>query len=265
MGSAPQSLLFPVRCPACGRPVREFSPCPWCGERAPASPRARGDLVRLVSGWALLATAAGTVAAAATNGNPVEPAVPAGIASSSAGLFSGFFLAISKPPSGRTPGESARKNLAAALIASFFALAFRACAVPHPISSIERFSWFFPALAAACFALRVPAENPNAPASGSTPRERALRRFAPDLAAALSLAPFAAVFAFAGPSLPALVGLALVLGVWFGRLSRPAAPTVLSSAAFSLLLPDPAFLAFGFLAAAAVPAARGKRIRKQLS
>ena len=255
MDSAPQSLLRPVPCPACGRPGRELSPCPWCGERAPVSPRTRGDFARLAAGFALLAAAAGSAAAAATDVHPVVPAVPAGIAASAAGRLSGFFLVRAASPLRAGPllarafGEAGWGSLAAALFASFLALAFRAFAVPHPIPSAARFAWLLPAVAATCFALRVPAEAPDAPASGASPRERARRRHAPDLLAAITLAPFAALFAARGPSLLSLPGLALVLGVWFSRLARPAAPLFLSAVCFVPLLPDPAFFAFGILAA----------------
>ena len=289
MRSAPQSLLLRVPCPACGRPSRELSPCPWCGERAPVAPRTRGDIVRLVAGLALLAVAAGTAAVTGTAANPVAPAVPAGMAAT--GLLCGLFLVrhpqsrfarqlpqrgSQEPPQSRfarqlpqrgsqtrdssarsagpllegAPGEAGWGSLSSAAIVSLLALALRACAVPYPIPIIQRFAWTFPALAAGCFALRVPAEAPNAPASGDSARVRALRRHAPDLAAALSLAPFAAIFAACGAALPSLVGLVLVLGVWLPRLSSPVLPTLLVAAWLALLLPDPAFLSLGFLAAA---------------
>ena len=269
MRSAPQSLLLRVPCPACGRPSRELSPCPWCGERAPVAPRTRGDIVRLVAGLALLAVAAGTAAATGTAVDPVATAVPAGMAAS--GLLCGLFLI--RPPPSRfarqlpqwgsqtrdtsarsagphsegAPGEAGWGSLSSAAIVSLLALALRACAVPYPVPIVRRFAWTFPALAAACFALRVPAEAPNAPAFGASSRERALRRHAPDLVAALSLAPFVALFAASGPSLPSLVALALVLGVWLARLSRPAVPLLLSALGFTLLLPDPAFFALGLV------------------
>ena len=186
----------------------------------------------------------------------------AGWGSLAAGLLSGFFLAVPKPPSGReesrksgplfegAPGKAGWGSLSAALLSALLALGFRFFAVPYPLPAATRFAWLFPALAAACFALRVPAEAPDAPASGASPIVRTLRRHAPDFAAALSLAAFAAVFAVRGPSLLSLAGLAFVLGVWFARLARPAAPLFLSAACFSLLLPDPAFLAYGLLAGA---------------
>jgi hypothetical protein len=233
MGPAPQSLLLPVRCPVCGRPGRELLPCPWCGERAPAAPRTRGDLVRLVAGLALLA--AGTATKANLAGTT---------AATLAGLLSGFLLAPSGPARGASPAIPC-----AALAASILALALRAFGVPFPLPAVSRLSWLLPALAAGLLALRVPAEAPNAPASGA-PRRRAWRRHAPELAAALSLAPFAAAFAARETTLPGLVGLAAVLGAWISRLSSPAVPLLLSSGAFALLLPEPAALAFGLLAAA---------------
>ena len=151
------------------------------------------------------------------------------------------------PLSEGAPGEAGWGSLAAALLSSLLALALRACAVPYPIPIVQRFAWAFPALAAAFFALRVPAEAPNAPAFGASSRERALRRHAPDLVAALSLTPFAALFAVCGPSLLSHVALALVLGVWLARLSRPAVPLLLSALGFTLLLPDPAFFALGLV------------------
>jgi len=244
MRSAPQSLLLRVPCPACWRPSRELSPCPWCGERAPVAPRTRGDIVRLVAGTALVAVAAGTAAATGTAVDPVAPAVPAGMVA--AGLLCGLFLV--RPP--QSPGEAGWGSLSSAAIVSLLALALRACAVPYPIPIVQRFAWAFPALAAAFFALRVPAEAPNAPAFGASSRERALRRHAPDLVAALSLTPFAALFAACGPSLLSLVALALVLGVWLARLAHPAVPLLLSALVFTLLLPDPAFFALGLVLAA---------------
>ena len=272
MRSAPQSLLLRVPCPACGRPSRELSSCPWCGERASAAPRTRGDIARLVVGLALVAVAAGTAAATGTAVNTVAPAVPAGMAA--AGLLCGLFLV--RPPPSRfarqlpqrgsqtrdssahsagpllegAPGDAGWGSLSSAAIVSLLSLALRACAVPYPIPIVQRFAWTFPALAAAFFALRVPAEAPNAPAFGASSRERALRRHAPDLVAALSLSPFAALFAASGPSLLSLVALALVLGVWLARLSRPAVPLLLSALGFTLLLPDPAFFALGLVLAA---------------
>ena len=259
MGAAPQSLLFPVRCPACGRPGRELSPCPWCGERAPFAPHTRGDLARLAAGFALLVAGAIVGEGSLRSlGGPLLEGAPgeAGWGSLAAGLLSGFFLVCSPPPSERGAAPEGRGEVlraaTAALFASLFALGFRIFAVPYPLPAAASLAWLFPALAAACFALRVSAEAPDAPASGDPASVRALRRHAPDLVAALSLAPFAAVFAARGPSLPSLAGLAPVLGVWFARLARPAAPLLLSAACYSLLLPDPAPLAFGLLAGAAV-------------
>ena len=274
MGDAPQTLLVPVRCPACGRPSRELSPCPWCGERAPLASRTRRDLARLAAGLGLLVAAAGTAAAAGSAHPSVMSPVPSGLAATAAGLLCGILLGrplqarfarqlpqlggLTRDSSARrvgpllegAPGEAGWGSLSSAAIVSLLALALRACAVPYPIPIIQRFAWTFPALAAGCFALRVPAEAPNAPASGDPARVRALRRHAPDLAAALSLAPFAAIFAACGASLPSLVGLALVLGVWLPRLSSPVLPTLLVAAWLALLLPDPAFLSLGLLAAA---------------
>lgn len=263
MGEAPQSLLLSVLCPACGRPSRELSPCPWCGERSPLAPRTRGDLARLAAGFViLLSSAISEKGALWSSGGPLSEGAfgEAGWGSLAVGLLSGFFLALAKPSSEAVPGEAGRRSLAAALLTSLLAVALRAFAAPYPLPFAVRHAWILPALAAAAFALRVSAEAPNAPASGDLARIRAIRRHAPDLAAALSLAPFAAVFAACGPSLLSLAGLALVLGVWLSRLSRPVLPTMLVAAGFSLLLPDPAFLAFGFLAAAAFrPPARETR------
>ena len=63
----------------------------------------------------------------------------------------------------------------------------------------------------------------------------------------MGLFPFAALFAVCGPFLLSLVALALVLGVWLARLSRPAVPLLLSALGFTLLLPDPAFFALGLV------------------
>lgn len=285
MDDAPQSLLLPVRCPACGRPSRELSSCPWCGEYASAASRTRADIARLVAGLSLLALAAWIDAATGGRHGPAPSAVPAG--ATAAGLLCGLFLvrtpaslfarrgsqesppsrfALQLPRRGSqtrdssarsagpllegAPGEAGWGSLSSAVIVSLLAFALRACAVPYPIPIVQRFAWVFPALAVACFALRVPAEAPNAPASGAPARIRALRRHAPDLVAALSLLPFVALFAVCGSSLLSLVALALVLGVWFARLARPAVPFLLSALGFCLLLPDPAFFALGLVPAA---------------
>jgi hypothetical protein len=50
--------------------------------------------------------------------------------------------------------------------------------------------------------------------------------------------------------------LALVLGTFVRRLSRPGVPLVLAAAVFALLLPDPAAFVFGILIAAFLPPAR---------
>ena len=167
-------------------------------------------------------------------------------------MLSGFFLVCSSPPSERGEVPEGRGGVlraaTAALLAALFALGFRFFAVPYPIPAAVRLAWLFPALAAAAFALRAPAEAPNAPASGASPRGRAWRRHAPDFAAALSLVPFAAAFAADAPSGLSLVGLSLVLGAWLSRLASPTVPLLLSAVFLSLLLPDPAFLAFGLLA-----------------
>ncbi len=249
----PQPLLLPLPCPACRRPGRELSPCPWCGERVPIAPGTRGDLARLAAGLALLA--AGTLGTPGTLGAAL------------AGLLSGFFLVCVSPPSGRGVARSAGgsnpcgadpaparetggaiRASAVALFAALLALALRAFGAPYPLLPAVRLAWLFPALAAVAFALRVPAEAPNAPASGASPLGRAWRRHAPDVVAALSLVPFAAAFAAGAMSGIALVGLSLVLGVWLSRLASPTVPLLLSAVFLSLLLPDPAFLAFGLLA-----------------
>ena len=248
----PQPLLLPLPCPACRRPGRELSPCPWCGERVPIAPGTRGDLARLAAGLALLA--AGTLGTPGTLGAAL------------AGLLSGFFLVCVSPPSGRGVARSAGgsnpcgadpaparetggaiRASAVALFAALLALALRAFGAPYPLLPAVRLAWLFPALAAAAFALRVPAEAPNAPASGSSPPGRAWRRHAPDLVAALSLVPFAAAFVAGAPIGLSLVGLSLVLGVWISRLASTTVP-LLSAAFLALLLPDPAFLVFGLLA-----------------
>jgi hypothetical protein len=186
-----------------------------------------------------------------------------------AGFLSGFFLVCDSPPSERGVARSAGGSTpssadpaavptqalgvelrasTAALLAALLAFALRAVGAPDPLHPVVRLAWLFPALVAAAFALRVPAEAPNASASGFSPPGRAWRRHAPDLVAALSLVPFAAAFAAGAPTGLSLVGLSLVLGVWISRLASPTVPLLLSAAFLALLLPDPAFLAFGLLA-----------------
>lgn len=190
--------------------------------------------MRVAAGLALLALAVSTKLAA----GPVAGMV--------AGLLSGLFLAHSARGNAPEKTGGFLRVAAAALVAALLAFSLRAFGAPFPLPGAARLAWFFPALAAAAFALRVPAEAPNAPASGASARARAWRRHAPDLAAAALLLPFAAVFATGVPllSLPAF---ALVLGVLLSRLARPAAPLLLSALLLSLLLPDPASFAFGLL------------------
>ena len=137
----------------------------------------------------------------------------------------------------------------AALGAALVGFALQAAGTPFPAPFAPVLARLFPAVAAAMFLLRVPAEAPNAPASGS-PRVRTLRRFAPDLIAAALLLPFAVLSVFSP------LGLALVLGTFVRRLSQPGVPLVLVAAVFALLLSDPAAFAFGILAAALLPTTR---------
>lgn len=172
------------------------------------------------------------------------------------GLLAGFLLV--RPPRERPgeagvggPGRETFPSVAAfaALGAALAGFALRAAGTPFPAPFASVLARLLPAAAAALFALRVPAEAPNAPASGS-PRVRALRRLAPDWIAAALLLPFAVLPTFSP------IGLALVLGTCVRRLSRPGVPLVLAAAAFAPLLPDPAAFAFGILAGALLPAAR---------
>ena len=231
--NAPQSLLRPAACPACGRPARELSPCPWCGEAVPADPRTRVDLLRAVAGVAVLALAL------------------AGVGTGAPGFFgcflAGLFLALGPIPIPRSRGTAAVPF--AALAAALAGLALRASGTPFPAPFAPPLARILPAAAAALFALRVPAEAPNAPASG-TVRARLLRRHGPDLLAA------ALLLAFAVPPAYPPLGLALVLGALVHRLSRPGPPLLLAATAFALLLPAPAAFAFGILAAALPAAAR---------
>lgn len=177
-------------------------------------------------------------------------------------LLSGFFFALGpisigrKSPAGPNRGIGPSPWIDNRTIGSFTALAastaglsLRAAGVPFPTPFATPLARLLPAVAATLFALRVPAEVPNAPASGS-PRVRTLRRFAPDWIAAVLLLPFAVLPTFSP------LGLSLVLGALLHRLSRPGVPLVLAAVAFALLLPDPAAFAFGILAAALLPTAR---------
>ena len=223
----------------------------------PIAPGTRGDLARLAAGLALLAAGAALRALGITGTlGTLEPVLGALV-----GFLSGFVLSGGRPspaaaaredtrPPGYAFSETALEagTAGASLFAALLALALRAFGAPYPLLPAVRLAWLFPALAAVAFALRIPAEAPNAPASGASPLGRAWRRHAPDIVAALSLVPFAAAFAAGAMSGLALVGLSLVLGVWLSRLAPPTVPLLLSAVFLSLLLPDPAFLAFGLLA-----------------
>ena len=52
--SVPQTLLRLSQCPVCGRPAREIAPCPWCGERCPASRKTWTDALLLLLAWSSL-------------------------------------------------------------------------------------------------------------------------------------------------------------------------------------------------------------------
>jgi hypothetical protein len=199
----------------------------------PADHRTRVDLLRAVAGIAVLALALAGVG----------PGAPG-----SFGCFlAGFFLALGPIPLPR--GRGTESVPFAALAAALAGLALRASGTAFPTPFAPLLSRILPAAAAALFALRVPAEAPNAPASG-TVRARFLRRHWPDLLAAALLLPFAVL-----PACPPL-GLALVIGALVRRLSRPGIPLLLAAAAFAILLPDPTAFAFGILAAALPAAAR---------
>lgn len=203
----------------------------------PADPRTREDILRVVAGLVLALVAAGV---GADGFGWMRP----GAVRVLQGLLAGFFLA--RGTRDRIPSPNAAF---AALGAALVGFGLRVAGTPFPIPSAPILARLLPGVAAALFALRVPAEAPNAPASGS-PRVRALRRFAPDWIAAALLLPFAILPAFSP------LGLSLVLGALLHRLSRPGVPLVLAAAAFAPLLPDPAAFAFGILAGALLPAAR---------
>jgi hypothetical protein len=225
-----------------------MSPCPWCGESVPVDPRTPGDVLRAGAGLVVLVLAAAGVGAdgIARGGSVFRPVLQ--------GLFAGFFLALGPISVGRRPTRATKRGTpaiasGAALAAALAGLSLRAAGVPFPTPFATPLARLLPAVAAALFALRVPAEAPNAPASGS-PRVRALRRFAPDWIAAALLLPFAVLPTFSP------LGLSLVLGALLHRLSRPGVPLVLAAVAFALLLPEPVTFAFGILAAALLPTAR---------
>ena len=261
MVNAPQSLLRPTACSVCGRPARELWPCPWCGESVPLDPRTRINILRVGMGLVILAL--GSIGIGA-DGLPWMSSVSFRVLQ---GLLVGFLLAWSpreRFPSGEsgagttitsemanvTIGCRVSSNAAfAALGAALVGFALQAAGTPFPAPFAPVLARLFPAVAAAMFLLRVPAEAPNAPASGS-PRVRALRRFVPDLIAAVLLLPFAVLPAFSP------LGLALVLGTFVRRLSRPGVPLGLVAAVFALLLSDPSAFAFGILAASLFPATR---------
>ena len=239
---APQTLLRPSKCPACGRPAAELAPCPWCGEVAPAARATRTDAALLLAAWSATALS-----------------LPAMIA----GLLAGFLLsfrahAFVGERAGGTPAPPAnatiplrravalgvRPALPALTAATVALLAGRfpvSAAGLRPMAAV-----LLPILAVALCLGRAPAEPPVP--SGSV-RARLLARDLPGLILLLLTLP--PVFF---PSAPVAPGAAL--GVLCSRLVRPLAWLVFAASVLAVAGPDPSALALGTVLGTAVSVLR---------
>jgi len=234
---APQTLLRPSRCPACGRPAAELAPCPWCGERAPAARATRTDAVLLLAAW-------------------VTAFLP--LPAFSASLAAGFLLSFRArdPAFGRacdsaafvTPGRavalgarSALPALAAAVVALWAGRFPVSAAGLRPTAAV-----LLPLLAAALCLGRAPAEPPVP--SGDM-RARLLARELPGLVFLLLTLP-PVLF----PGTPVAPGAAL--GVLCSRLVRPLPWLVFAESVLAVAGPDPSALALGTVLGMAVSVLR---------
>lgn len=261
--SAPQPPLRPSRCPVCGRSAREFAPCPWCGERAPAARETRTDAALLLLAWAAMALppqgAAGCFAAgvlltfrvrAVRLRAPSERVARGALAAAShlvepvSGL--GAPMRGAAGGAGRTGGRlrrmagrllDVRSGLAVALPALAAAVvALAAGRFPVSAASLRPAAAAVPALLAAAACLgRAPAEAP-VPEGGA--RARMLARDLPGLFLLLLVLP-PALF----PSVAAAP--AAALGVLLARLDRPLPWLFFAASALAASVPDASAFALG--------------------
>ena len=239
---APQTLLRPSKCPACGRPAAELAPCPWCGEVAPAAHATWTDAALFLAAWSATALS-----------------LPAMVA----GLLAGFLLsfrahAFVREPAGGTHAPPANASV---LLRRAIALGVRPALPALTAATVALLAGRFPVstaglrptaavllpiLAVALCLGRAPAEPPVP--SGDM-RARLLARDLPGLILLLLTLP--PVFF---PSAPVAPGAAL--GVLCSRLVRPLAWLVVAASVLAVAGPDPSALALGAVLGTAVSVLR---------